>query len=521
MRSVTNPSRRDFLRTAALAGGAAILPWEAFAEAAPVDPDALADVALTRATRAGAAYADIRINRYREEEIAAREQRVRALGRSQSHGFGIRVLLDGAWGFAASPDVRPEAIARIIDEAVAIAKANAAYQRTPVALARSAAVTATWRSAFEQDPFEEPTERKIAFLLAMNEAAMKAKGTSFATSSLVFQNEQKFFASTDGSRTEQYIIRTYPMLTATAVNRKAGDFQTRRTLPGPKSIGYEYLERFPWLNEAETAGEEAAAKLDAKPVVPGKYDLILHPSHLFLTIHESVGHSTELDRALGWEADYAGTSFLTPDKIGLQFASPRCSFVADRTQPEGLATVGFDDEGVPAQRWDLVRNGVFVDWQTTRDLAPLIGRDHSYGCLHADSWGSVPFPRMPNVSLQPAADDATLGDLVGGVENGILIFGNGSWSIDQQRYNFQFSGQTAWEIKAGKVTDLLRDVAYQSRTTDFWNACDGLGGSATYELNGLLGDAKGQPTQRNAVSHGCPVARFRGIDVLNIAAENA
>ena len=287
-------------------------------------------------------------------------------------------------------------------------------------------------------------------------------------------------------------------------------------------MGYEYVEQGPWLSDAAQAGEEVVAKLQAEPVEPGKYDLILHPSHLWLTIHESVGHSTELDRALLWEADYAGTSFLTPDKAGkLQFGAKICNFFADRTQPQGLATVGYDDEGVPSQRWYLVKDGVFVDWQTTRDLAPLIGQKSSYGCLHADSWGSVPFPRMPNVSLEPAKEDVSLQDLVGGVENGILIYGNGSWSIDQQRYNFQFGGQTFWEIKNGKIGGMLRDVAYQSRTTDFWNACDGLGGKSTYEINGAANDGKGEPTQANAVSHGCPVARFRKINVLNTAAKKA
>ncbi|HEU0006423.1 MAG TPA: TldD/PmbA family protein, partial [Terriglobia bacterium] len=241
--------------------------------------------------------------------------------------------------------------------------------------------------------------------------------------------------------------------------------------------------------------------------------------HLFLTIHESVGHPTELDRALGREANYAGTSFLTPDKTGkLQYGSKIVNFVADRTQPGGLATVGYDDEGVPAQRWHLVRDGVFVDWQTTRDLAPLVGRGKSYGCLHAQSWGDVPFPRMPNVSLEPSKDNVSLENITADVDDGILIYGRGSYSIDQQRYNFQFGGQTFWEIKKGKITGMLRDVAYQSRTPDFWRACDGLGGQSTYQLGGTFSDAKGEPAQANAVSHGCPVARFRQINVLNTAA---
>ena len=281
-------------------------------------------------------------------------------------------------------------------------------------------------------------------------------------------------------------------------------------------MGYEYVEKYPWLTEAEQAGNEAVAKLKAKSVTPGKYDLVLHPSHLFLTIHESVGHPTELDRALWWEANYAGTSFLTPDKTGkLQFGSKIVNFVADRTQPAGLATVAYDDEGVHAQKWHLVKDGVFVDWQTTRDLAAATGRKNSYGCLHADSWGSVPFPRMPNVSLEPSKDNASLDNLLADVKDGILIYGNGSFSIDQQRYNFQFGGQTFWEVKNGKVGGMLRDVAYQSRTTDFWGACDALGGQATYALGGSFNDGKGEPGQSNAVSHGCPPARFRRINVIN------
>jgi TldD protein len=376
-----------------------------------------------------------------------------------------------------------------------------------------------WKSAFKKDPFDVATDSKIEFLLKLNEAAMKTRGASFVSSVLSFQNEQKFYASTDGSQIEQYIIRTLPSFQVTAVNRAAGDFQTRSSLAGPKTIGYEYLDEYPWQTEAEQAGEEAVAKLQAKPVVPGKYDLVLHPSHLWLTIHESVGHSTELDRALLWEADFAGTSFLTPDQTGkLQFGSNICNFYADRTQPHGLATVGYDDEGVPGQRWPLVKDGIFVGWQTTRELAAQMDQKRSFGCLHADSWGSVPFPRMPNVSLDPAEQDISLEELASGVEDGILIYGNGSWSIDQQRYNFQFGGQTFREIKKGKVGQMLRDVAYQSRTTDFWKSCDGLGGKSTYELNGAANDGKGEPIQSNAVSHGCPVSRFRQINVLNTAA---
>lgn len=523
-------TRREFVKTAGVAAGAIVvssaLPsWVASvdaadaAAAAAVDKNALADIALKLAKSLGVTYADIRINRYRTEAVSTREKQVQNVSRSQSFGFGVRVLFKGTWGFSSSREVTPEEVRRITRQAVEIARANSVYQRKRVTMVPAAPVVANWKSAFEKDPFDVKIDDKIEFLLKLNERALKTDGVSFVNSNMGWVNEQKFYASTDGSRIEQYIIRGNPGFNVTAVNRTNGDFQTRTSLGGPQGLGYEYMEQYPWMKEAESAGEDAVMKLKAKPIDPGKYDLVLHPSHLWLTIHESVGHPTELDRSLWWEANYAGTSFLTRDKIGkLQFGSRIVNFVADRTQRGGLATVGFDDEGVPSQQWHLVRNGLFVDWQTTRDLALMSPKRKSNGCLHADSWGSISFPRMPNVSLQPSAGNTTLNDLVAGVDKGILIYGNGSYSIDQQRYNFQFGGQTFWEIKNGKIGDMVRDVAYQSRTTDFWNSCDGLGGAATYQLGGSFNDGKGEPGQSNAVSHGCPVARFRQVNVLNTAA---
>ncbi len=513
-------SRRDFLVTSGLALGATALPpWALELEAqqaAAIDKRKLAGVALAEAKRLGASYADIRINRYRFESIATRERQVQNVSRNQSFGFGVRVMVKGTWGFASSRTVSEAEVNRVTGLAMDIAKANAAFQKKPFSLTPVAKVDTSWKSAFTKDPFDLPIDDKIQFLLKVNEAALKVQGVGFVNSNVSFVNEQKFFASSDGSRIDQYIIRSFPNFTVTAVDRSTGDFQTRSALGGPQQMGYEYLTNHDWLAEAEQAGNEAVMKLKAKPVEPGKYDLILHPTHLWLTIHESTGHSTELDRSLGWEANYAGTSFLTPDKTGkFQFGSKMVNMVADRTQPTGLATVGFDDDGVPSQRWHLVKEGVFVDWQTTRDLAAQVGRKTSYGCTHADSWGSVPFPRMPNVSLEPGKENTSLDDLIAGVEKGVLIYGDGSFSIDQQRYNFQFGGQVFWEIANGKKGQMLRDVAYQSRTPDFWGACDGLGGPSTYLLGGSFNDGKGEPGQSNAVSHGCPPARFRGINVLN------
>jgi len=521
-------SRRDFLKTSAIAVGAAALPvWALDAQAAAavwydVNKDGLADAALATAKKLGASYADIRINRYRNENVSTRERQVLNVSSAQNFGFGVRVLINGTWGFAASPIMTTEEVVRITTEAAEIAKANSLITRKKIELVPTPKVVAKWKSSIERDPFDVPAEEKVAMLLKMNEAALGVKGISFVNSNLGAVNEQKYLATSDGSRIDQYIIRTNPSFSATATDRASGDFQAVNSLREAQQIGFEYMTKHDWVAEARTAAEHAVMKLKAPTVNPGKYDLVLHPSHLFLTIHESVGHPTELDRALLWEANYAGTSFLTPEKTGkLQFGSKMVNFVADRTQPQGMATVGYDDEGVPGQSWHLVKDGLFVDWQTTRDTAKLIGKSISYGCLHADSWGSVPFPRMPNVSLTPSKDNVSQDDLIGGIENGILIYGRGSYSIDQQRYNFQFGGQTFWEIKGGKVGGMLRDVAYQSRTTDFWGSLDGLGGQVTYEIPGSPNDGKGEPGQSNAVSHGCPPARFRNINILNTAAGSA
>lgn len=479
----------------------------------------VAEVALAQAVKLGASYADIRINRYRRESIATRERQVQNVSRSTSYGLGLRVLVNGTWGFAASNIVDAVSARAAAEQAVAIARANAALTTRKVVLANADQVVTTWANPIKRDPFEVPLETKTAFLMQLNEAALAVPGVSFINSQLQFVDEQKYFASSEGSRITQRLVRTYPQFTTTAADRAAGDFQTRAVVDRAKLLGYEYVEDYPWLQDAERAGHEVVEKLAAKPAVPGRYDVVVDPSQLFLAIHESVGHSTELDRSLGYEANMAGTSFVKPGDAGkLRFGSKIVNLVGDRTQPGGLATTGFDDEGVPSDRWHLVRDGLFVDWQTTRELAPLVGQQKSHGCLHADDWSSVPFPRMPNVSLEPAATEVTLDDLFSDIKRGIYVVGRGVSSIDQQRYNFQFGGAVIREITNGKLGPMLRDAAYQSRTPDFWASCDGLGGPATYRLWGTSADGKGEPGQTNAVSHGCPPARFRNVTVLNTGA---
>ena len=371
-------SRREFIATGGALVAAACLPdWAEALQSAPTDAARVeaAEAALARAAALGASYADIRVSRYRRESIATREQQVQNVQRSASYGMGLRVLVNGAWGFAATNRVEPAAARLIAEQAVAIARANAVLATRKVVLADADRVTTTWNNPITRDPFEVPLETKIAFLMKLNETAMAVKGVSFVNSQILFVDEQKYFASSEGSRITQRLVRTYPQFTVTAADRAAGDFQTRPVVDRAQLLGYEYVEDYPWLRDAEKAGHEVVEKLKAKPIVPGRYDIVVDPSQLFLAIHESVGHSTELDRALGWEANSAGTSFIKPGDAGkLRFGNTIVNLVADRTQPGGLATVGYDDEGVKAERWHIVRDGMFVDWQTTRELAPLVGQ---------------------------------------------------------------------------------------------------------------------------------------------------
>jgi TldD protein len=515
-------SRRDVLAAVpAMIAVSAVPAWpETFQTGQPDDATRLeaADAALARAKLLGASYADIRVNRYRRESITTRERQVQNVSRSTSRGLGVRVLVDGAWGFAATNRVQPDAARAAAEQAVAVARANAALASRKVVLAPAESAITTWTSGFKRDPFEVPLDSKLAFLMGLNDAALSVKGVSFVSSQVLFVDEHKFFASSEGARITQRLVRTYPQFSVTAADRGSGDFQTRPVVDRAQLVGYEYVEDYPWRRDAEKAAHEVVEKLKAKPVAAGRYDIVVDPSQLFLAIHESVGHSTELDRALGWEANMAGTSFLRPADAGtLRFGAPIVNLVADRTQPGGLATTGYDDEGVKADRWHLVRDGRFVDWQTTRELAPLVGQTRSHGCLHSDSWASVPFPRMPNVSLEPASADVSLDDLFSGIKKGLFVEGRGVSSIDQQRYNFQFGGAVIREITNGKLGAMIKDAAYQSRTPDFWASCDGIGGRNTYRLWGTSADGKGEPGQTNAVSHGCPPARFRQVTVLNTA----
>jgi TldD protein len=478
----------------------------------------LADLALDTARAAGASYADVRIADYRRQSVSTREARVLSISDSEDRGFGVRVIAKGAWGFAASAAVTRDEVVRVARQAVAIAHANAALAVEPVQLAPVAKHVAVWRSPIKKDSFEVPLKDKIDRLLAINAEALKVSGVSFCSSSMGFVREHKFFASTEGSYIEQWLQRCDPSFRVTSVDRKKNSFQTRESFSDPQALGYEYVEAYPWFEDARQAGEDAVAKHSARSVTPGQKDLVLHPTHLWLTIHESIGHPTELDRALGMEANFAGTSFLTPDKLGrFRVGSDIVNFVGEKTAPGSLATCGYDDDGVKTTSWHLVKRGIFVDYQTTRDQAHLIGQKASHGSSYSQSWKDVPFQRMPNVNLLPGDRPLSEAQLIADTEDAIFIKGRGSYSIDHQRYNFQFGGQTFYEIKKGKLTGMLRDVAYQARTPDFWSSCDAICDRSAYYVGGSMYDGKGEPGQSNAVSHGCSTARFRRINVINTA----
>ncbi len=481
----------------------------------------LADVALNTAKSKGASYADIRFVRIYRKFVSTREDHITGVTDTETFGFGVRALVDGTWGFAASSVIDKDTIARIADAAVAIAKANKAIQKTPIVLAPEPAHVDVWQTPITKDPFKVPIDAQAELLLAVNRAAMKPQsGYKFFCNSQIFSmKEEKVFASTEGTYTDQTLVRVLPNFTVTAVDEKAGTFQNLSSLAQPMGKGYEYVtDDIDMVKEAAEFNQLVIEKSKAKSVEPGRYDIVLNPEHLWLTIHESIGHPTELDRVLGFEANFAGTSFATTEKLGkFQYGSKIMNIVGDKVQRDGLATCGYDDDGVKTKQFDIIKDGMLVGYQTIRDNASLIGNKESSGCCYADSWSSVPFQRMPNVSLKPAPGDKPIldEDLIAGVDKGIYIKGDGSFSIDQQRYNFQFGGQLFYEIKGGKIVGLLRDVAYQSRTPDFWNSMDGIGTKHGYRLGGSYFDGKGEPGQSNSVSHGCPPARFRQVNVIN------
>ncbi|MEP6650270.1 MAG: TldD/PmbA family protein, partial [Lapillicoccus sp.] len=483
----------------------------------------LADAALSRARELGAEYAALRVVSTRGQFLALQDLDLETSITSDDVGLAVRVVHDGSWGFAAGIVLSPEEAARLAERAVAVARASRPVSTERVVLADEPAYPdQTWSSRYETDPFDVPDPDKVATLVDLTERLRAGDGVAHTRTSLQAVRENVFYADLAGTSTTQTRVRIQPQLTATAVDRTTGAFETMRTLTPPAAAGWEYVTSA----EADLAGQVAeipellAAKIKAPSVRAGDYDVLIDGSNLFLTIHESIGHATELDRVLGYEAAYAGTSFATFDKLGtFEYGSPVMNVTGDRDTDWGLASVGWDDEGVAGQHWDIVKDGILVGYQTDRAMAALKGLGRSNGAAYADSARHVPLQRMVNVSLQPDPSGGTVDDLVAQVEDGIYVVGDKSWSIDMQRYNFQFTGQRFFRIENGRLSGQVRDVAYQATTTDFWRSMAAVGGPSTFYQGGALNCGKAQPGQVSPASHGTPAALFRGVRILNTVQE--
>jgi len=487
----------------------------------------LADVALARAHDFHVSHADFRFERIRHQQLRIRDGHLQGAGESEEIGFAVRVIHNGAWGFASGVALSRESAVRVAETAVSVAQVAASMTSRPVELAPEPVYDdVSWVSSYDVDPFGVPLSEKAELLAGWSRRLLDAPGVAHSTGFVQQVLENKFYADLAGTTTTQQRVRVEPELEVFGIDEASGRFDSMRTIAPPVGRGWEYLTggHHDWDAELAELPELLAQKLAAPSVEPGDYDLVIHPSNLWLTIHESIGHATELDRALGYEANYAGTSFATYDKLGtLQYGSPIMHVTGDRTVEHGLATIGYDDEGVGTQRWDIIRDGILVGYQLDRSMAHAMGGElnggRSNGCAYADSPGHIPIQRMANVSLQPAEDGPDTDALIGDVERGIYVVGDRSWSIDMQRYNFQFTGQRFYRIENGRLAGQLRDVAYQATTTDFWNSMSAVGGPQTWELGGAFNCGKAQPGQVASVSHGCPTSLFRDVRVLNTSAE--
>ncbi|MGN6606858.1 MAG: TldD/PmbA family protein [Jatrophihabitans sp.] len=484
----------------------------------------LSAAALGRASDLGAEHADFRLERIRGAGIGVRDGHLESSTDSEDLGLAVRVVHEGTWGFASGVVRTPEAAAALAERAVATARVSRPLSSEPVVLAPEPSYAdVTWVSAYETDPFDVPEADRVGRLVELSERLMAADGVDHVDAHLDHVLENKYYADTAGTVTTQQRVRLQAFFTAVNVDRAGGAFSSMRTIAPPTGHGWEFLTDasvYDWDAEIAELPGLLREHVKAPSVEAGRYDLVIHPSNLWLTIHESIGHATELDRALGYEAAYAGTSFATLDQLDrLQYGSAVMNVTGDRTVPHGLATIGWDDEGVATSEFDIVRDGVLVGYQLNRQMAAANGFGRSNGCALADSPGHIPLQRMANVSLRPAPDGPSVDELISRVERGIYIVGDRSWSIDMQRFNFQFTGQQFHRIEDGRIVGQLRDVAYQATTTDFWGSMEAVGGPQTYVLGGAFNCGKGQPGQVAAVSHGCPAALFRDVNILNTRSE--
>ena len=521
-------TRREFTRAVGLGTlGLSLAPSALYARQAPVQGSPVKDPkfrtwseeALREATRLGCSYADIRFTMNRSNGIAVRNGQLTnagnigfgAFGDEETFGFGVRVIHSGVWGFSSSPNVTPDEIKRIVGVATEVAKASAMSKKFDVRLAPVKAYDTFWQTPIKVDPWSVPLNERIALLVDATTRMQKHPDVMFANAAVNFNYEWKFLATSEGSFIEQVFYYTACSMSATA--RKDGKVKTRTYNPGTQTKGYEFVIDSNLPGNAERVAAEAVEHALAKPVASGLKDLILMPSHSALTIHEIIAHPTELDRIVGYEAKYAGTSFITLKDLGkLKYGSKLMNVYADRTHPGGASTVGYDDDGVEAQKWDLVREGILVGLQTNRETAHYIGENFSRGCTFANHWRNYPFLRMPNVQMEPGPKGSpSVDQMIADVKDGVLVEGQGSFSIDQQRYNGQFGGDAFWEIRNGKKVGMVTDFTYNAITTDFWANLEAVGPPESWEHHGMGGDAKGQPVQSNRPSHGSAPMLFRRI----------
>jgi TldD protein len=474
----------------------------------------LTDRALDTATQHGATYADVRVVDRRDEMINIKSGRLEGVSMGETQGFGVRVLVDGAWGFAASDRLDVAEADRVAALAARIARASATALRERVVLDDRPVAHGTYETPVAEDPFKIPLEVKIADLVAADRAAGTVKGIAFTESIYSAHRESKTFAATDGSFTEQTITQVGSAVEANAIQ---GDELQRRSYPdaggGYRAAGYEFIRELDMVGTVGAYAEEAVALLSAPQCPPGTRTIILDPSQLYLQLHESCGHPTELDRVFGTEASYAGTSFLTLDRLaeGFRYGSDLITIVADATAAGGLGTFGWDDEGVAAQSVPLIAEGRLVGYQSSRETAPRIGR-RSSGGMRADGWNRIPLIRMTNVNLLPVPG-MSLDEIVADTDDGLYLASNRSWSIDDRRLNFQFATEVAYEIKGGRKGRLLKNPTYTGITYEFWRSCDAVGDERSYVMIGTPNCGKGEPPQTARVGHAVPGARFRNVQV--------
>jgi len=480
----------------------------------PQEQEAL-QAALQKLKAQGASYADARWERHRSERLLVRNGQVAALTQHQEEGFGIRVLYKGAWGFAASPFLTEQEIERVAKRAFEIARASSLTVKEPVTLDDWEPQRGTYESPCERDPFAVPLDGKLELLFRADEVLRKAPEVQTAESSLHCHTAQKVFLSSDGAEITQRITESGGGLEVKAVAN--GEVQ-QRSYPAAHggdtaARGFEFIESLQLVENAERIREEALQLLRAEPCPTGEFDVILDTNQLALQIHESCGHPVELDRALGMELSFAGGSFLTPDQRGkLRYGSEHVTITADATIPGALGSFGYDDEGVPAQRWPIVERGLFVGYLSSRDTAPRIGQ-RSTGACRAESWNRVPIVRMVNLSLEPDPDGPSLDELIADTKRGLLLCTNKAWSIDDRRLNFQFGCEIAWEIQNGRLGRVLKNPVYTGITPQFWGSCDAVCHPREWRMWGLTNCGKGEPMQTMHVGHGAAPARFRGVKV--------